>query len=125
MRLVIAVLLAWLAMGPIPAQAHTPSQSFSTWVVNGTKLRGVYQVDSYRATQLSETPQDLNALVIDHLSRTVSLRQGGVACTAAKPHALTAPRGGIRVELTFTCPKPLSQAPATLSIGAFFDVSVS
>ena len=73
--LLFASLVLWLA----PARAHTPSQSFSTWVVAGNTLRGVYQVDSYRATQLSEKPQDLTKLLVDHLSRTVTLTQDGVA----------------------------------------------
>jgi len=119
--LALVGLTVWLT----PAHAHTPSQSFSTWVVSGNTVRGVYQVDSYRATQLSETPRDLTALVIDHLSRTVSLTQDGAPCTAAKPHAHTAPRGDIRVELSFSCAKPLTEAAAALSIGAFFDVSIS
>jgi hypothetical protein len=107
------------------AQAHTRSQSFSTWTVNGATLDGVFQVDAYRATQLSETPRDLDVLLRDHLTETVTLTQDGARCTLAPPQALPAPRGDVRMRLVFTCPRPLAEAPANLSVGAFFPVSIS
>lgn len=123
-RLALAI-IAWLVLPLAPALAHTPSQSFSTWVIDGATLRGVYQVDAYRATQLSEEPQDLNALVIAHLIRTLSLTQDGAPCVAATPHALATQRGDIRIALSFTCPKPIADVAIHLTIGAFFDLSVS
>lgn len=107
-----------------PSCAHTRSQSFSTWTIGETTLDGMYQVDAYRATQLSETPQDLPKLLRDHLSKTVTLTQDGQAC-APTLHTAGAPRGDLRVALRFTCPKPFVDAPANLAMGAFFDVSIS
>ena len=117
-----ALLLSMLAA---PAHAHTRSQSFSTWTVGVDSIDGIFQVDAYRATQLSETPQDLPTLVANHLASTVKLTQDGAACTATAPRAVPAPRGDIRVALRFACPKPFAQAPATLTVGAFFEVSIS
>jgi hypothetical protein len=114
-----------LTISAAPAQAHTRSQSFSTWTIGENTLEGVYQVDAYRVTQLTETPQDLSALLRDHLRKTVSLTQSGKPCAAAPLHSAGASRGDLRVEFRFTCPKPFAQAPATLVVGAFFDVSVS
>ncbi len=107
------------------AHAHTRSQSFSTWTVDGNVLEGVFQVDAYRATQLSETPQDLPALLRGHLAKTVQLAQDGAPCKADAPRSIAAPRGDLRVELRFTCAKLFVEAPATLRMGAFFDVSIS
>jgi len=112
---------AWAAA----AQAHTRSQSFSTWTVDGDVLRGVYQVDAYRVTQLSETPQDLGALLRDRLAKDITATQAGTACRMQPPRSLASPRGDLRVELRFVCPKPIADAPVELVVGAFFDVSIS
>ena len=117
--LCICVLLA------APAFAHTRSQSFSTWTVDGNVLDGILQIDSYRITQLSETPQDLTTLLRDHLAATVTLSQDGAPCPATPARVIAAPRGDLRVELRFSCPKPFTEAPGKLHIGAFFDVSIS
>ena len=58
MRLLVLLCLAFF-VAAAPASAHTRSQSFSTWTVHDNVLQGTYQVDAYRATQLSEEPQDL------------------------------------------------------------------
>jgi len=63
---------------PSGASAHTRSQSFSTWTVAGNAIEGVYQVDAYRVTQLSETPQDLAALLSDHLAKTITVTQNDI-----------------------------------------------
>jgi HupE / UreJ protein len=107
------------------AHAHTRSQSFSTWTVGERDIEGVFQVDAYRATQLSETPQALASLLREHVTRTISLAQDGAPCTAAPARLIPAPKGDLRVELRFTCAKPFSESPGTLRIGAFFDVSIS
>jgi hypothetical protein len=107
------------------ALAHTRSQSFSTWTVADRTVRGVFQVDAYRATQLTEEPQDLNRLLHDHLARTIAVTQAGAPCLLKQERALTAGRGDLRVELEFECPKVFDAEPAQLKIGAFFDVSVS
>lgn len=120
--LVAILLLLTLAS---PASAHTRSQSFSTWTVGDNEIDGVFQTDAYRVTQLTETPQDLTALLRDHLASTIRLTQDGVSCPAVAPAVVSAPRGDLRVELRFTCAKPFAEAPAELHIGAFFDVSIS
>jgi hypothetical protein len=76
-------------------------------------------------TQLSETPRDLDVLLRDHLTETVTLTQNGTRCTLTPPRALPAPRGDVRMRLVFTCSRPLAEAPADLKLGAFFTVSIS
>lgn len=125
MRINAALTIALLIALPTAAHAHTRSQSFSIWVADANTLQGIYQVDAYRATQLSAEPRDLSAMLREHLQRTVSLTQGGAACKLAPPRNLEAPRGDLRVELRFTCPEPIAQTPPQLTVASFFDVSIS
>jgi len=116
----VLLLLAW-----VDASAHTRSQSFSSWTVRGNELDGVYQVDAYRVTQLSEQPEDLARLLTAHLDGRIRVEQAGTACKRTSFRPLSAPRGDMRVEVRFTCPKPIAEADARLFIGGFFDVSIS
>jgi hypothetical protein len=116
----VLLMLAW-----VDASAHTRSQSFSSWSVQGNELDGVYQVDAYRVTQLSERPEDLAKLLTAHLDGRIRVEQAGVACKRTSFRPLSAPRGDMRVEVRFTCSKPIAEADASLFIGGFFDVSIS
>jgi hypothetical protein len=122
MRLLLALLVLLFA---VPAHAHTRSQSFSTWTVGEDTVAGVYQVDAYRATQLSETPQDLAGLLKRELEATVSLSQAGAACTRVSVQPVRAPRGEMRIEVFFKCAKRFAETPGELKMGAFFAVSIS
>lgn len=121
----LLVASAWLACGS--AAAHTRSQSFSSWSVDGTTLSGVFQVDARRVTQLSEEADsgNLERLLAGHLAGTITVMQQGVACPAREPGPLPAARGDVRVEVSFRCPRPVDAAPVEVVMGAFFDVSPS
>lgn len=109
-----------------PAAAHTRSESFSTWRIDGSSLTGRFQVDAVRATQLIATPDEADALgdvLARHLGETVSLAQRGGICAARAPQPLAAEPGRLRVELRFDCPSALLADAATLRIAAFRAVS--
>ncbi len=120
--LAVAILLASL-----DAAAHTRSQSYSSWSIDGAVLVGVFQVDARRVTQLGTEAEsgDLEHVLAAHLAATVSAAQAGTRCAAHEPLALAAARGDVRVELSFRCPRPIEAAPATVVMGAFFDASPS
>jgi hypothetical protein len=124
-RFRLALLGILLACGP--ASAHTRSQSFSSWSTDATTLTGVFQVDAQRVTQLGDEAafDSLGMLLASHLARTVQVTQGGRQCDGHPPQPLVAARGDVRVELVFVCPRPLAETPATVVLGAFFDVSPS
>jgi hypothetical protein len=125
---ILRVLLALLALFTgVAASAHTRSQSYSSWSVAGAELSGVFQVDARRVTQLSEEAdaRNLGELLASHLAGTVAVSQDGRVCRAGKPAVLAAARGDTRVELSFVCPAPIDEEPATVVMGAFFDVSPS
>lgn len=112
---------------PVAALGHTRSQSFSSWSVDGTRLVGVFQVDARRVTQLSDDVRfdQLGSLLASHLAQTVTATQDGRPCASQTPRQLVAAQGDVRVELAFDCPNSLAVSPATVVIGAFFDVSPS
>jgi hypothetical protein len=118
---------ALLLVACAPAAAHTRSQSFSTWRADGAVLTGVFQVDAQRVTQLAENAasENLEVLLATHLARTVTAAQAGTPCAPRAPRALAAVPGDVRVELVFVCAREVVHAPATVVLGAFFDVSPS
>ena len=119
-------LLAALVLAT-PAAAHTRSQSYSSWTAEGATLTGVFQVGAQRVTQLGAdaTFDALDALLASHLAQTVSVTQDGVACSADAPRPLAAAQGDIRIELAFHCARAIAESPATVVLGAFFEVSPS
>lgn len=125
MKPLLAILLALLSIAP--AAAHTRSESFSVWTVDGNHLIGSFQVDTRRATQLvdDDASTPLAQRLTAHLTQTVTLTQNDEPCTAAPPRPLSAAPGELRAELRFTCPSPLASAPAEIRIAAFRDVSPS
>jgi len=115
---------AVLTILPASAAAHTRSESYSTWSVDGGALIGRFQVGAVRATQLIEADGEaLNAAVARHLGQAVSATQAGEPCAARAPRPLAAEPGEVRVELRLACPLPVAAAPATLRIAAFREVS--
>ena len=125
------IVAAWLAIAvlalPAVAAAHTRSQSYSSWQVQGDTLDAVFQVDARRVTQLDEDANwdGLPSLLARHLGESVHVSQDGHSCRASPPRLLAAARGDLRIGLDWTCPKPLADAPAKVVVDAFFEVSPS
>lgn len=123
LRAFLALLLLLLAA---PAAAHTRSESFSNWRIDGASLTGRFQVDTVRATQLIANPAEAAALdkvLARHLGETVSATQGDASCPARKPQPLAADAGRLRVELRFDCAAAIAERPVMLRIAAFREVS--
>jgi HupE / UreJ protein len=87
-------------------QSHTLSESVSTWVVAGQKIRLEFIVPDLEAKRLSpggaEVPltQDIGA----YLARHVRASAGTQPCSVTGPRALAARAGFSRVEFEFQCP---------------------
>ena len=96
-----------LAFAPGGANAHTRSQSFSTWDVRGQDVVAVFSAPLYEATRLvplAPDASDLDALLRDHLASRIRVSRGGADCPAlAAPRSLAARTGLARVELRFAC----------------------
>lgn len=118
-------IILFLALLANPAAAHTRSESYSSWTVEGHEAAGVFRVDARRATQLIEDERhsELGPLLAKHLVDTVTMAQDGTACAASPPRPLAAEPGQLRVELRFRCVRDLVADPATLTVTAFRAVS--
>jgi hypothetical protein len=119
----LGLALALLAAG---AQAHTRSQSFSTWRLDGEELVARFSVAANEVTRLAAADDPalpLDALLARHLEGTVRASAGGSPCLlVAEPQALAAVAGQLRVELRFACGPG---RPLALEIAAFDDVAPS
>lgn len=113
-----------ITLAPGIADAHTKSQSFSTWEWSGQHLTGSFTIDTRRATLLyadaaADTP--LPALLEQHLAGTVTIKQAGRPCELTQPpQTLPAAAGWQRVALRFGCPESIDNHPAELRIDALF-----
>jgi len=124
MRLILATLivLVWSA----PAAAHTRSQSYSSWSIDGDAAAFVFEVDALRVTQLSPYytgVDDLDDLLAAHLRETVTVRQEQAGCTLGDLSPLGDGRTTMRVTGRFTCPEQIEKSPVTVVITSFEAVS--
>lgn len=125
-RVLASILLAMIALASIStAQAHTRSQSFSTWSWTSDQVTGRFTIDARRATLLyadTAVPrQALDLRLAEHLADTITLQQGDAACTpVGSPTPRPATEGWLAVDLRFRCPTALDDEPATLQIESLF-----
>jgi HupE / UreJ protein len=126
------VFFAILAMGCVvqcdPAEAHTRSQSFSSWAVDEQSLAFVFAVDARRVTQLSQIytdEKDLQSLLVSHLRETIRVAQGKASCTRVELEPLGHGKNTLRVSGRFVCPFAIADKNAAVTIVAFQVVSAT
>ncbi len=101
--------MAFIAtFGAANADAHTRSQSRSTWWLDGDHVSAVFAGSALDVTRLGEIAfDDLPLVYADHLSDTVAVRRGDVECRLTKaPTVLPAEPGFVRAELALDCASP-------------------
>ena len=89
----------------VDAFGHARSESYSNWRINGNDVSVVTTVAAGEVTALvaPDNTQSLAALFAAHLVQTVGIGAGQARCRSSTPAPLTAPRGFVRVELSFSC----------------------
>ncbi len=127
MKRVAAVfaLLACVLMAP-PSDAHTRSQSFSHWHIDGQAVAFTFAVDARRVTQLAqlyEPGEDLSGLLEKHLRETVFVVQGNAPCELTRLETPGFSRAVVTVSGRFSCPGTLARGDARASVTAFQAVS--
>jgi hypothetical protein len=123
-------LLASLALAGA-ASAHSRSQSFSSWAVDGDEVRAVFSVEALELTRLPELGaadplapgSSLEQGWIRRLPAWIALRAAGRPCAQrGEARALAARRGFARAEIRFCCP---ADARLELAVSAFREVAPS
>lgn len=124
--LVAMVVLLWAAAVP-QAQAHSRSQSYSSWSLSETGADMVFTIKAREVTRLPPLEGNLPtlaALLTTHIQKTVQVLAAGRAICAASesPRALAAADGYLRVGVKFSCD---NGPPSGIILDSFFAVAPS
>ncbi len=128
MRRLFAIVALGCVVLSVPAEAHTRSQSFSSWAIDDQSLTFVFAVDARRVTQLSQIytdEKDLQTLLIAHLRETIRVAQGKASCKRTDIEPLGQSRNTLRVSGRFVCPRPIADGNVSITVAAFQIVSAT
>jgi hypothetical protein len=107
MNLMLRCLLCLgLACAALSVEAHTLSESLSSWVVQGNQVQLQFTVPELEAKRLSASGNDVPPArdVGQYLSEHLHVTAGDTACAMTEPpQALSALSGFMRFELAFEC----------------------
>ena len=109
-----------------PSDAHTRSQSFSHWHMEGQVVVFNFAVDARRVTQIAQLyarTYDLSGLLEQHLRETVFVVQGSAGCELKSIESLGSGRSVITVSGQFACPGAVADNDLRASVTAFQAVS--
>ncbi len=121
----VLALLICIFIAP-PSDAHSRSQSFSHWHIEGQAVDFDFAVDARRVTQIAqlyEQTYDLSELLEQHLRETVFVLQGSAHCELKSLESLGSGRSVITVSGRFSCPGKIAENDARASVTAFQAVS--
>lgn len=117
---------ALLILSAQTVNAHTRSQSFSDWKIEGHSTQVMIAVDARRITQLATLyPErtEITDLYHQHVRETVSVLQEREECALSNLSPVGEGRDVFRVNVTFTCEQPILATETQARIGMFFKVS--
>jgi len=104
--------------------AHTRSESFSHWTVDGSDIRGTILVPAREATRFSNESRSASSsqLLIEDIERHVSFATESPCLPSSRPVVLPGDAQFIRVEWRLRC---TSRGPLTVRISLLFDEAPS
>ncbi|MEM9704781.1 MAG: HupE/UreJ family protein [Pseudomonadota bacterium] len=108
------------------ASAHTRSQSYSVWTVDGAKASFTFSVDARRVTQLAPAYEDqksLTDILREHLNEVAGVTQNGNQCDRVEFRVTGEARPTLTAEGTFQCEENIGAEPINVRMAAFFGVS--
>lgn len=121
----VITLVVWVFCLSSTAFAHTRSQSFSSWEIDGHDAQVIVAVDALRLTQLGALyPQEsgLANLFEQHVRETLAVMQDTETCPLTILSPIGDGREVYRLRGTFTCPRPIKDQ-TTVRAKMFFAVS--
>ncbi len=125
-RFIASIVLVTCILSAPASDAHTRSQSFSQWNVDGQAAAFNFAVDARRVTQLSQLYQpthELSGLLEQHLRETVFVVQGSAPCELKRLESTGFGRSVITVSGQFDCPGTMARNDVRASVTAFQAVS--
>jgi hypothetical protein len=118
----VLALLCIAALGGMTADAHTLSESISSWQINGTHVRLQFTVPDLESKRLSDSGKDVPSaeIVGRYLEAHVGASSGATVCKPVQGvHALAATPGFQRFEFEFECP---SATGVKIRSSAFYEL---
>ena len=113
---VLSLLLLWVG----PAQAHTRSESHSSWLIDKRQVRATLTFPDTVAENLAHGHRPTDEEVVTYLTSRIGVSAGTQACYPTVPgRMLQAATGYRRSEYVFDCPTDKDLA---LQFGGFFDL---
>jgi hypothetical protein len=106
----------------VPTNAHTLSESFSSWQINGAAVHVEFTVPDREAKRLSASGKDQPAAAVlaQYLADRIGASAGRQRCERTLgPQTLSSAAGFARVELNFKC---AASANIELHSAAFYDL---
>lgn len=109
-----------LCLAAAAADAHSRSESWSEWDVQGTRLTGRITLPAREATRLAAPGRDDRPLAetfADYLAARVTARSAAGPCRLQAARPLASAAGHVRAELVFGCEEP----PGSVDLPILFD----
>ncbi len=109
-----------LLLAAVPAQAHTRSESHSSWLIDKRLVRTTVTFPDKEAENIAHGRRPSDGEVVTYLAGRIGVSAGGQSCRpTASGHMLQAATGYRRSEYVFDCP---TDKHLILRFDAFFDL---
>lgn len=119
------LLLGITLLGSLAAQAHTRSESYSTWHINDLQVTTTISIPGREITRLTnpgDYSRSLSAIFEQQLQQNTSVVDvDGTACSRVASQQIAAAAGFLQVQLDFSCAK----SPSTIHYRTLFDAAPS
>ena len=129
MKSVWFALLLALLFAVEPVQAHTRSQSRSSWVITGDQVNARIEAEAVDVTRLYALggDQPMDALFAAEVARSLHVGAAGQSCApSAAPAPTIEPQGLVVARWTFNCPAgALARGPVQIESTLFLSVAPS
>jgi hypothetical protein len=117
---VCAALTGLLLLSATAAQAHTRSESHSSWLIDKRLVRTTITFPDKEAENIARGRRPSDAEIVSYLTPRIGVSSGGQACRATAPgRMLEAATGYRRSEYVFDCP---TDKNLVLQFEGFFDL---
>jgi hypothetical protein len=121
-RSLLLLVGCWMLFASATASAHSRSESYSNWRINGDRVTGVVTISTGEIVPLLTPGKtgSLSDVFVDHLRASTKVSSESAPCELKELISLAAARGFERAELHFSCAGGI---PTSLRYRALFDTT--